>query len=298
MSIAARLSQVWRDAHVVAINDQSRIVLISDCHRGDGSAADDFVQNEATYLNALKHYNKARFTYIELGDGDELWENSDFVAVARAHPHVFAELRKFHADHRFYMLYGNHDIERESMDTVRRTLWHYPELQNQSDHPLFDGLTVYEGLRLRYERAGQPTRELFLTHGHQGDWLNDRLWQAGRFMVRYLWRPLQRLGIKDPTRTSKNLKKQANVVSGILTWIKDNQRSTIVGHTHRESFPAEDEIPYFNTGCCIYPNCITAIEIENGALSFIRWQEQKDDAKKPHFIRVVEAGPRPIASLT
>lgn len=297
MSIGSRLTQVLRDAHVISINDQSRLVLFSDCHRGDGGAADDFAPNKAIYLAALRHYDQQRYIYIELGDGDELWENSSFNAVARAHPQVFAQLQRFHADGRFYLLYGNHDIERESMDIVRRTLWRYLEPQTQTDHPLFDGLTVYEGLRLRYEQPGQPSAELFLTHGHQGDWLNDRLWREGRFLVRYLWRPLQWLGIKDPTRTSKNLKKQAKVISGVLTWIKDNQQPIIVGHTHTESFASEDELPYFNTGSCIYPDCITAIEIENGALSFVRWQENKDDAGNSAFTRVVEAGPRAMASL-
>ena len=298
MSIASRLSQVLRDAQVVLINDQSRIVLFSDCHRGDGGASDDFAHNEATYLYALKYYDERQFTYIELGDGDELWENRDFASVALAHPQVFAQLHKFYTDRRFYMLYGNHDIERESMDIVRRTLWRYLEPQAQSDHPLIEGLTVYEGLRLHYAQPGKATRELFLTHGHQGDWLNDRLWREGRFLVRYLWRPLQRLGIKDPTRTSKNLKKQANVVSDILTWITDNRQPIIVGHTHQESFADEGEIPYFNVGCCVFPDCITAIEIENGGLSFVRWRETKDDAGNTRFTRVAEAGPRPIASLT
>ena len=115
MSIASRLSQVWQAAPVIPIDDQSRIVLVSDCHRGDGGASDDFMHNEAVYLHTLAHYDSERFTYIELGDGDELWENSDFKSVAAAHPAVFAQLRKFHADKRFYMLYGNHDIERESL---------------------------------------------------------------------------------------------------------------------------------------------------------------------------------------
>ncbi len=297
MSIASRLSQVLQTATVIPIDDQSRIVLFSDCHRGDGGAADDFAHNKAVYLHALAHYDCEHFTYIELGDGDELWENSNFKSVAEAHPDVFARLRKFHVDQRFYMLYGNHDIERESIDIVRRTLGPLFDLAVLETRPMFAGLTVYEGLRLRYQQTGKKSGDLFLTHGHQGDWLNDRLWREGRFLVRYLWRPLQRLGIKDPTRTSKNLKKQTDVVSDILGWVKVNQQPIIMGHTHRESFADESELPYFNTGCCIYPDCITAIEIENGALSFVRWLQTKDDTGNLLFTRVVDAGPRPISKI-
>lgn len=299
MSVASRLTQVWNSAPVLVIHDQSRIVLFSDCHRGDGGASDDFARNEATYLHALSVYDQKRFTYIELGDGDELWENSNFSAVAHAHPKVFAQLHRFYADGRLYMLYGNHDIERESMDIVQRTLWRYIDAiaGEPEPAPLFDGLIVHEGLRLRYESPNQPARELFLTHGHQGDWLNDRLWREGRFLVRYLWRPLQRLGIKDPTRTSKSLKKQIKVTGKIADWAQANQQPIIVGHTHQESFAAEGELAYFNTGCCIYPDCITAIEIENGALSFVRWSENKNDVAEPKFTRVVEAGPRAISTV-
>ena len=46
----------------------------------------------------------------------------------------------------------------------------------------------------------------------------------------------------------------------------------ICGHTHRFKFPRTNDLPYFNTGCCIYPTTITAIEIEGGRVQIVRWE--------------------------
>lgn len=39
------------------------------------------------YLAALRYYNKRAFTYLELGDGDELWENRSIERIRQMHPH-------------------------------------------------------------------------------------------------------------------------------------------------------------------------------------------------------------------
>jgi len=61
----------------LATAPDSRFVLFSDAHRGDGSGADDFAANSLIFKCALDHYLAQGFTLIELGDGEELWENGD-----------------------------------------------------------------------------------------------------------------------------------------------------------------------------------------------------------------------------
>lgn len=46
----------------------------------------------------------------------------------------------------------------------------------------------------------------------------------------------------------------------------------ICGHTHRYKFPRNGDLPYFNTGCCIYPTTISAIEISEGKVQLVRWK--------------------------
>lgn len=74
MSAEHRLEQAFRNARQLFLSDVSHYVLFSDCHRGNGQAGDNFLKNQHLYLAALRYYYKRNFTYIELGDGDELWE--------------------------------------------------------------------------------------------------------------------------------------------------------------------------------------------------------------------------------
>ena len=50
-----------------------------------------------------------------------------------------------------------------------------------------------------------------------------------------------------------------------VDWISNNKEKAnllIVGHTHRPHLPDVGKPPYFNTGSCVHPRCITGVEIE------------------------------------
>ena len=73
MSANSRITNAYENAFCLPLNPSSKYVLFSDCHRGTGRSNDNFLKNEYLYLAALKYYFSHSFTYIELGDGDELW---------------------------------------------------------------------------------------------------------------------------------------------------------------------------------------------------------------------------------
>ncbi len=73
-----RLAGVFNSADQLDFDDSSRIVLISDCHRGIGNHKDDFFNNQTIYFAALNYYYNHNYTYFELGDGEELWENKKY----------------------------------------------------------------------------------------------------------------------------------------------------------------------------------------------------------------------------
>ena len=56
MNLFKHLSQVFESANRIPFDDSSRIILMSDCHRGAGSQADEFYKNENLYISALNHY--------------------------------------------------------------------------------------------------------------------------------------------------------------------------------------------------------------------------------------------------
>ena len=84
-----RLNRAYKEAKVVHYSNDDKLIFFSDCHRGDKSFADDFARNENIYFHALSHYYKQGFSYFELGDGDELWENRSFETILYAHKNVY-----------------------------------------------------------------------------------------------------------------------------------------------------------------------------------------------------------------
>ena len=159
-----RLDKSFRTAPVLALTPHSRIVLISDCHRGIGNSNDNFLKNQHLYFAALQSYYKLGFTYIELGDGDELWENRSLAAIREIHGNVFWLLSLFANEDRLYQLYGNHDHV----------------LKGNSEMPHLESLI----LKVCDFDTQAPCLEFYLTHGHQADMLNSTLWRLSRFLVR------------------------------------------------------------------------------------------------------------------
>ncbi len=95
MSYKKRLDRAFENVPVLPLAENSRYVLFSDCHRGNGTHNDNFLKNQHLYFAALKHYYREGYTYIELGDGDELWENRDMEQIKEIHNDVFWLLSLF-----------------------------------------------------------------------------------------------------------------------------------------------------------------------------------------------------------
>lgn len=271
MSSQTRLTRAYEQAKRITFDASSKFILFSDCHRGDGSFADDFANNRNIYFHALQQYYKDDFHYIELGDGDELWENMLFKDILDANKNVFLLLKKFYQKDKLHMIYGNHDMVYRNPDIVKKYFAEYFDTNEDKNMPLMPHLKFHEAIVLQHAATGQ---ELFLTHGHQADFMNYVGWKFNRFFVRVLWKPLQVWGIKDPTSPAKNYTERIKVERRIKKWIVTNgNRITVVGHTHRPCFPKPNDnaINFFNDGSCVHPRNITGIEIENGKIALVKW---------------------------
>ena len=291
MYISKRLTQVFESADEIPFDDSSKFVFFSDCHRGVGGWADDFVKNQNYYFAALTHYYMNSFTYIEIGDGDELWENRKFSEIMYAHRDVFGLLSKFYKEKRLYFIFGNHDIVKRDIEFIKNNFYYYFDERKKRKVPLFENIKIHEGLILRHRETGD---KIFIVHGHQADFLNDRLWRLSCFLVRYLWSPLEFLGVNDPTSPAKNNEKKKTVEKKITDWVSTNKQMLIAGHTHRPMFPEVGDPPYFNDGSCVHPHSITAIEISMGYISLVKWSMKTKIDGTLFVDRDVLAGPRKI----
>ncbi len=288
-----RLSRAFNNAKVLPFDDTSRIILFSDVHRGDNGFADDFADNGNTYYHALKYYFQQGFTYIELGDGDELWEQLHFESIFEAHKNVFLLMRKFYQEDRLHLLWGNHDMVYRNPDYAKKHLYSYFEPRVGKKVRLFPEVEHYEAIVLEHTDTGQ---RIFLTHGHQADFMNYVGWRINRFLVRVLWKPLQILGVFDPTSPAKNYKELIRQERRVKRWIAaNNNQMTIIGHTHRPRFPEPGEMPFFNDGCCVHPRTITGIEIEHGQIALIKWHIATRDDGTLQIVRVLLDGPEDIS---
>ncbi|MCK7589141.1 metallophosphoesterase family protein [Subsaxibacter sp. CAU 1640] len=292
MSSKTRLDRAYHGAKTIGFDDESKFIFFSDCHRGDNSFADDFANNRNLYFHALKHYYAEGFTYIELGDGDELWENIAFQPILEAHKNVYELMQLFYNQQRLYRIWGNHDMVYKSEKYVEKYLFTYFDERTGEDKPLFPSIEMHEALILKHANTQQ---EIFLAHGHQADWWNYTFWKWSRFLVRILWKPLNVMGIADPTSPAKNYKELIKVERRTKKWIIDNNNLlTITGHTHRPRFPNPGDIAFFNDGSCVHPRCITGIEIEKGEISLIKWQIETNDDGILQIVRILLEGPRKL----
>lgn len=275
----------------IPFDSSSKIVLISDCHKGDGSWVDDFSHNQSLYYCALKYYYKNGFTYIDLGDSEELWKNRNFSEICNIYDDIYELLHQFYSENRLYMIFGNHDIVKKYPCFVKKNLQKYYNRHTDRSDSLFEGIKVHEGLILK---DTETQEKLFLVHGHQGDLVSDIFWKVGRFLTRYVWRRLEFFGFKDPTSAAKNYEKKKKVERKIIEWASANRQTVIAGHTHRPTCPGENEVPYFNVGSCVHPDCITCIEIVGSELSLIKWNVKTKEDRTVYVDRELLAMPRKI----
>lgn len=237
------LQKLYREAQILPLNACTKYVVMSDCHRGTGNSYDNFLRNQHLYFAALQHYYRSGFTYLELGDGEELWENRCRNLILECHSDVYWLFSLFEKEKRIYQLVGNHDWQ------LRKERLHAVLLKNN----------------------GQAhSHDILLLHGHQVDFLNLVCWRLARFLVRYVWRPMEQMGVNDPTSAARNYKKCRKTEKRLKNWAEEKDVYLIAGHTHRPRLQAE-QLSYMNSGSCVHPRCITALEIEGRQITLVKW---------------------------
>jgi len=300
--------------------DTARVIIFSDQHKGGKDGSDDFILAEPNYLAALEYYQKNNFTYISMGDCEELWENT-LTKVKKSNAASFEAERKFLAGNRFIKIFGNHDLY---WDNDPFSWWQLKDIYKEK-------VKVYEGAILRVG-DGEKAIDIFCTHGHQGDASSDGNWFS-KFFVARIWGPLQAYLLINPNTPAYDIGKKSLHNDMMYQWSSQQKNILLItGHTHQPVFTslthlerlyksfqfAEKEkdtatvlaiqaeirkresdfaavaldymsmIPsYFNSGCCCYTDGdITGIEIDQGWLRLIKWK-LKDESPQREVLEEV-----------
>lgn len=299
---------------VIPLNTATKkFIIFSDQHKGAKNKADDFAICEKNYVAALDHYFNSGFFFINLGDGEELWENT--ILSVKKHNHAsFKKEKLFVQQKRFIKIFGNHDLYWANDPLA----W----VQLQSIYG--EKIPIYEGCILTTTLNERPF-QIYLTHGHQGDLQSDGN-AFSKFFVSNIWGPIQGLLDINPNTPAFNnqLKSLHNALMYDWSSVEKNVL-LITGHTHQPVFMSlthlerlyvkladaqknkfeaaaksiEEEIAkarpvnptppdlskiipsYFNSGCCCFDDGdITGIEIAEGYIRLIKWQAKDKVSKR------------------
>ena len=281
------------------------VIIFSDQHKGGRNGADDFANCESVYIAALDYYNSKEFYYVNLGDSEELWENS-IATVMKQNLNCFEKEKLFVDRNSYTKIIGNHDL-----------FWsNDPFAQVQIKKMYGQEIKIFEGISLRVKLPAKHF-DIFCTHGHQGDAQSDGNWFS-KWFVSWIWGPLQ--SFLEINTNSPSYNDQLKTLHNLMMYEWASQQKNVVlitGHTHQPVFNSlthlerlylkledaleqndtatiakiEAEIPrrrkeydfvnhsfrnmnpsYFNTGCCCFEDgTITGIEIAEDTIRLIKW---------------------------
>jgi len=210
---------------------KDRFIIFSDQHKGRRYGDDDFAGAETKFLKALEDYYQKGFTYINLGDSEELWENSIWQVKKKNTP-VFEQEKKFLQKSKFIKIFGNHDL---FWDNDPLAAWHLKDIYGEK-------LRVYEGLILIPSGGAVDSRlpttnsRLFLTHGHQGDAQSDGNWFS-KFFIANIWAPLQAFLRINPNTPAYDAERKTLHNRIMYEWAASKEKILLVtGHTHQPVF--------------------------------------------------------------
>lgn len=198
-----------------ALHAESKWVIFSDLHMGDGGSTDDFKTNSDLFTNVLQHhYFEKDYKLFLNGDVEELQRYS-IQKITKYWEHVFRLFAQFAKEDRLIKTIGNHDLELATIEKLP-----------------FD-LNVHEGYRLGYE-----DNDIFLFHGHQASKKYQQHNELVGFTLKYFANPL---GIKNYSVSHSSVK-QFKIEKKLYHYSSKRKIISVIGHTHRPLFESLDKM--------------------------------------------------------
>ncbi|HEY0677954.1 MAG TPA: metallophosphoesterase [Chitinophagaceae bacterium] len=300
---------------------KSRFVIFSDHHKGRRDLADDFRLAEKNYLTALEYYYKEGYTLICLGDCEELWENEP-KALMESNRVVMETEARFLKAGRYYRVFGNHDLEWKY--DFPRLLYLKPVFGDNLK--VCEGLilqTTHNNETFSIFLTHGHQGDLRSDGNAFSKWIVAAIWTPiQRFLdinidtvsdsidlvdkhniMMYQWSAAQKNLVFISGHTHKPVFASLDHIERLTSQIShakesgDSNRITVLqaeldkrkAEYAGKQFIKTMVIPsYFNSGCCcFFDGDITGIEITDGEISLIKWEESNETSHR----KVLEHSP-------
>jgi UDP-2,3-diacylglucosamine pyrophosphatase LpxH len=202
----------------------AKYALFSDLHIGDGTPADNFRQNEKTFLDALEYYREGKFSIILLGDVEEFHQFS-MLNISRRYfkkvyqKSVYSALTEF-PEKKIFRVIGNHDIDWALED---------PLAKKQKK-------VAVEAIKMTEKGSDKGPVEIMLTHGHQAEESYEKDLQTVRLGTT-IFRSIEKL---LRLSSSSILEEKPDGKDEIYdSWAAEKKIIFICGHTHHPIFGSQ-----------------------------------------------------------
>ena len=213
--IFRHLDELYKNSFQIDLKKNSKWVVFSDLHVGNGTMKDDFRDNASLFLYVLKHYYLAEeFNLVLNGDIEELQRFREDRIVG-AWPELYWLFDELHQAGKFYKIVGNHDLGLLlSKGEGSRYPLHHSLVLKWNDHPIF----IY--------------------HGHQASHKYLKYNRLLGITLKYIANPLR---IKNFS-VAHSSSKQYNIEKKVYQYSSSRKIVSIIGHTHRPLFESLSKV--------------------------------------------------------
>jgi UDP-2,3-diacylglucosamine pyrophosphatase LpxH len=229
------LERLLNTAKHIDLRPESKVLILSDLHMGNGGRRDEFRRNADLVRSMLKeYYLPEKYSLVLNGDVEELFKFS-MESIEEQWGDIYELFLSFEKNGFFWKTYGNHDADLFEERNYRLSRY------------------LLEAIRFSY---GDEVMLLF--HGHQASIL---LWETypvvSRSVVLFLRYVAKPMGIRNFS-TAYNSRRRFAIEKSIYDFSNQSKIVSIIGHTHRPLFESLSKVDHLNYRiedlCRAYPS--------------------------------------------
>jgi len=312
--LEVQLDSLWdEEKDVLSLSTRgNKYVIISDMHMGNGEKADDFRKNKDAVVRAFNYYKDEGYSLILLGDAEELWQfTADEVAKTYGDS-VYESIRAF-GDDKVCRVFGNHDLDWKTIDPIRTKpsnrydvyegiklkdangdpkilLIHGHQGTKDSDKNSFfsrAAVMIYRYLEpfVKVDKATEAPRSTILKSFEK-----ERFNWAKKKNVILICGHTHRAVFNSKSKIDINKNKIKELRNRLLTnseslpergriMVQIDKLNDEISRERKlgREFQSLGQHPpphYFNTGCALYTDGITVLEIASNRIKLVKWHRK------------------------